>query len=208
MSEYRFNLIPPPVDTITGKDILEMLNAPTQYDEFKQFAESGMLCSPSHNPAFRGRGKNDEWGNLINSIPFQDRKQNHPRLEIGNYFLMMAGDSNINSRIVPSKKTTLWLCQVYEAIGFSNSIKFKGRGIRYKYYQMGHLDWSNAEGFALSKEKVFKVSDSSMHQNNGGTWSGNILHFHIFGDNIDFDFINWPNENPQGLIWWQEFLKN
>jgi hypothetical protein len=195
MSEYRFNLIPPPVDTITGKDILEMLNAPTQYDEFKQFAESGKLCSPNHNPAFRGRGKNDEWGNLI-----KGRGQNHPRLQIGNYFFMMMADSNINSRIIPKKSAKLWLCQVYEAIGFSDSIKFKGRGIRYKYFHMGYLDWKNSEGFAIFKEKVFKVSDSLMRQNNGGTWNGNILHFHIFGDSIDFDFINWPFEKPKGLI--------
>ena len=65
----------------------------------KQFAESGKLCSPNHNPAFRGRGKNDEWGNLI-----KGRGQNHPRLQIGNYFFMMMADSNINSRIIPKKR--------------------------------------------------------------------------------------------------------
>ena len=194
MSEYRFNLTPPPVDTITGKDILEMLNAPTQYDEFKRFTESGKLCSPNHNPAFRGRGKNDEYGNLI-----KGRGQNHPRLQIGNYFFMMMADS-MKSRIIPKKRAKLWLCQVYEAIGFLDSIKFNGRSIRYKYFHMGNLDWKNSEGFALFKEKVFKVSDSSMHQNNGGTWNDNILHFHIFTDSIGFDFINWPHEKPQGLI--------
>lgn len=196
------NLPPPPVDTITGKDILEMLNAPTQYDEFKRFTESGKLCSPNHNPAFRGRGKNDEWGNLI-----KGRGQNHPRLQIGNYFFMMKAES-MKSRTIPKKRANLWLCQVYEAIGVSlrdialnlDSIKFKGRGIRYKYFQMGYLDWKNSEGFAIFKEKVFKVSDSVMHQNNGGNWNDNILHFHIFGDSIDFDFINWPFEKPKGLI--------
>ena len=189
------NLPPPPVDTITGNDILEMLNAPTQYDEFKQFAESGKLCSPNHNPAYRGLGKYGEYGNLITEM-----KRNHPRLEIGNYFLMMISDVENTKRIVPSKRATFWLCQVYETIGFSDSIKFKGRGIRYKYYQMGNMVWGNAEEFALFKENIFEVSDSAMHQNNGGVFAANILHFHIFTDSIGFDFINWPNEKPQGLI--------
>jgi hypothetical protein len=194
MSEY----FSPPVDSITGLDILKMLNAPTQYDEFKQFAESGKLCSPNHNPAFRGLGKYDEWANLING-----RRQNHPRLEIGNYFLLMQANVDNPMRIVLSKRATIWLCQVYEAIGFSDSIKYKGRGIRYKYYQMGYLDWKNAEGFALFKERFFEVRDSAMHQNNGGNWGANILHFHIWSDIIDLsqvNLINWPYEKPQGLI--------
>tara|TARA_Y100000389_G_scaffold205136_2_gene263864 strand:- start:15410 stop:16012 length:603 start_codon:yes stop_codon:yes gene_type:complete len=200
MSEYRFNLTPPPVDTITGKDILEMLNAPTQYGEFKQFAQSGKLCSPNHNPAFRGLGRYDEYGNLI-----KDMKQNHPRLEIGNYFLMMMADANRHITI-PKKRAKLWLCQVYEAVGFSDRaklLKFKGRGIRYKYYQMGKgatfLDWKTPEGFALFKAKVFDMK-RVMHNNNGGNWNDSILHFHIFGDSIDLDFINWPFEKPKGLI--------
>ena len=151
------------------------------------------MCSPNHNPPFRGRGKNDEWGNLI-----KGRGQNHPRLQIGNYFFMMMADS-MKSRTIPKRSAKLWLCQVYEAIGVSDSIKFKGRGIRYKYFTVGYFDWKNSERFALFKEKVFDIK-KVMQNNNGGTWNGNILHFHIFGDSIGFDFINWPNEKPQGLI--------
>ena len=116
--------------TITGKDILEMLNAPTQYNEFKQFAESGALCSPKYNPAFRGRGKDDELGIRMKDNLHIYEKQIHPRLQIGNYFLMMLSKEEManpsTTMIRPTKNTKLWLCQVYEAIGYKDNIKLWG----------------------------------------------------------------------------------
>jgi hypothetical protein len=185
-----------PVDTITGMDILKMLNAPTKYYEFKEFAESGKLCSPKYNPAFRGQGKDDEWGN-----PIKGRQESHPRLQIGNYFLLIKS-SKVASPTQPERNARLWICQVYETskrIGDVYKIKIGRKKIRYKYVNIGYLDWSHPSNFAIFKQKVFDIT-RSLHQNNGGNWNDSILHFHIFKDGMDLDFINWPLEKPQGLI--------
>ena len=156
------------------------------------------MCSPKHNPAFRGQGKDDELGIRIKDNIHIYKKQIHPRLQIGNYFLMMMANS-ATTTLQPRKSVKLWLCQVYDAIGDTNSIKFMGRNIKYKYYEMGYLDWTDATKFALFKENVFDMKRSMM-DSNGGSWNDSILHFHIFRDSIDLDFINWPFEKPKGLI--------
>jgi hypothetical protein len=136
-------------------------------------------------------------------------KRIHPRLQIGNYFLMIMGERR-SYQYQPRKNAKFWLCQVYESKERQFSIKFMGRYIRYKYFNIletkksgskttGYVTWEDEGKFNQFKTKVFDVS-REMQETGSGSWNKDILHFHIFRDIIDLDFINWPFEKPQGLI--------
>lgn len=187
MSKY----LSPPVDSITGLDILKMLNAPTDYKDFVVFCNKGGFVID--NPAYRGSGKLDEQGMKVSIT----NNPNHSRLQIGKWFLILIGENALANK--PNAKGSIYVYQVYKP-AYKGAEKYLG--VVYKHIQFGSLVWDSLEGFQIFKKRVFYLTDVKPTVNSG-SWSDKCMHYQIWSDIIDLsqvNLINWPYEKPQGLV--------
>ena len=172
--------IPFPVDSITGLDILKMLNAPTEYPQFLSFRNSQRFVN--NNPAFRGFGKYDEHQRLIDI----SKRPNNPRLQIGNWFLILISQKYPSPK--PLLPSHLFMYQVYE---------HESGVIKNRYIRFGSFNYANPENFEAFKNNKFNLTDFVMATNSGG-WAKKTMHYQIWDNSSPF--INWPFEKPKGLI--------
>jgi len=191
MSEY----LSPPVDSITGLDILKMLNAPTDYKDFVVFCNKGGFVKD--NPAYRGGGRWDEQGMKVSIT----NTPNHSRLQIGKWFLLLIGENDLANR--PNARAGIYVYQVSKPDAGADLAHGENElGVVYKHIQFGSLVWDSLEGFQIFKNRVFYLTDIKPRINSG-SWSNKCMHYQIWSDIIDLsqvNLINWPYEKPQGLI--------